>query len=217
MAYSTIAKRYRTDRLSSYPHLIEPTRERLIKLGLPWVIENVPGAPLLNPITLCGSQFDLTAEWPEIGKCGLRRHRQFESSLNLPDAGPHSHTYRAVPVYGHTNNRVFRGKGFHGESFGDLRKQVMGIDWMSHEELNAAIPPVYTDFIGKAILTQIKTDDQRPLLIDLFCGAGGASMGYHRAGFNVIGVDIDPMPRYPFTFIQADALGFMDNLLESCD
>lgn len=157
MKYSTAAKRFRTDRLHTYPDLIAPTRELLKQTGLPYVIENVLGSPLIDPVILCGSQFSLTSYWPNVGlpgtvgksgKVGLRRHRLFEASFPIVDAGPHDHSYPAVPVYGYTNNRLFRGKGYHGESFEDLRQEVMGIDWMDHEELNRAIPPAYAQHVG---------------------------------------------------------------------
>jgi DNA (cytosine-5)-methyltransferase 1 len=50
-------------------------------------------------------------------------------------------------------------------------------------------------------------------VIDFCSGAGGAAMGYHQAGLNVVGIDINPMPRFPFKFIQADAITFLDDII----
>ena len=163
--YSTLSKVYRTDRLHTFPELIEPARRAFAATGLPFVIENVPGSPLISPVILCGSHFGLTSVWPGVGqagtstrtrKVGLRRHRGFEAhGFSLPDPGPHDHGYAAVPVYGYTNNRLYRGRGFGGETFIDLRKRVMGISWMTHEELNEAVPPAYTAWIGRYLMDSL--------------------------------------------------------------
>ncbi|MFJ1644948.1 DNA methylase [Streptomyces sp. NPDC088258] len=62
-----------------------------------------------------------------------------------------------------------------------------------------------------------RVGDARPLLLDLFCCAGGAGMGYHRAGFEVTGVDIADRPTYPFTVVRADALEHLAALIASED
>jgi len=167
--YSTLSKVYRTDRLDTYPDLIGPAREVFAATGLPFVIENVRGAPLAGPVTLCGSHFGLTSVWPGVGlpgaeggtvKVGLRRHRLFEAhGFRLPDPGPHDHSYRVVPVYGYTNNFIFRGRGFSGESFNDLRRQMMEISWMGHEALNEAIPPAYAAYVGSYLMDAVTGRD----------------------------------------------------------
>ena len=149
-----------------HPRQVEAVRERLAGNGIPYVIENVPGAPLISPVILCGSHFGLTSVWPGVGlpgaetgtvRVGLFRHRGFEAhGFTLPDPGAHDHGYRAVPVYGYTNNFIYRGLGFGGETFSDLRRRVMDIGWMEHEELNEAIPPAYTAYVGQHLMGSLE-------------------------------------------------------------
>jgi DNA (cytosine-5)-methyltransferase 1 len=124
--------------------LIPQTREALIASGKPYVIENVPGSPLVKPIQMCGSHFGLK----------VRRHRLFES--NLPIVGSsckHKEQGKPVGIYGSMRDEI--PGGGHTAKTIEQAREAMGIDWMIWGELVEAIPPVYTKEIGKQIITMI--------------------------------------------------------------
>ena len=149
-SYSTLAKRNKNGH--EWPRLIDPVREILVRSGLPYVIENVPGAPLRDPTILCGTMF-----------IGLRvlRHRLFEANFPLtPPAHrehPKVHTFDARKShFGKTNEwedyvQVTGG----GNSTLAAARDAMGIDWMTKREINESIPPAYTKFIGKALMRHL--------------------------------------------------------------
>lgn len=137
-----------------YPALIEPTRVLLRCTGLPYVIENVVGAPLIDPVMLCGSHFGLTAELEGYGTIGTHRHRLFEASFPIADPGPHNHEgYTNVSVCGHNIQPHQRRKIGRTVTAANLRA-VMGIDWVDRDSLGEMIPPAYTEYIGRQLLSQ---------------------------------------------------------------
>jgi DNA (cytosine-5)-methyltransferase 1 len=165
-AHSTIGKQIRKLELTDneHPDLVAPTRDLLVTAGLPFVIENVIGAPLVNPSRLCGSWFGLD----------LHRHRLFETNWPLMST-PCSHHWQTprfrtadkrrpdlvssvVSVHGTGRNvaSVVSAVGnlkYAGER--ELREKAMGIDWMTPYELTQAIPPAYTEYIGAQLLEAV--------------------------------------------------------------
>ncbi|KKN75617.1 hypothetical protein LCGC14_0378550 [marine sediment metagenome] len=117
-----------------YPLLIDPVRELLELNGKPWAIENVMGAHLPAG-WLCGMMFGL----------GVYNHRAFETSFFWMQPGHPRH------------NIVFRPGRMFGPGGGrrTIVSEKFGIDWMTRTELSQAIPPAYTEYIGKALLAQV--------------------------------------------------------------
>lgn len=125
--------------------LVEPTRKLLRATGLPYVIENVPGAPLHDPVTLCGSSFGLA----------VRRHRLFESNVLIPALDcDHAGQGRPVGVYGSKGDDIPSG----GRTARTLEEgqAAMGIDWMPWSKLVLSIPPAYTRYIGGFLLDAVR-------------------------------------------------------------
>lgn len=149
--YSTMTKKW--GREGEHPDLVEPVQMALRELaeeGMPYVIENVPSAPLDNPVMLCGSMFGLSAEG---GKYQLRRHRIFESNVSIFAPASCAHQGQALPVYGHPGGSSKRdGLKFPGI---DAWRAGMGIDWMNQHELAESIPPAFTEHIGKRLMAAL--------------------------------------------------------------
>ena len=130
-----------------HPDYLEAVRA-LLPAGVPYVIENVPGAPLKDPIELCGAMF------------GLRtyRHRLFESNVALVAPEHPEHVVRTTKM-----GRAPRpGEFMHvvGNFSGvAAAREAMGIDWMSRDGLRESIPPAYTEFIGAALVRHLAVSD----------------------------------------------------------
>ena len=128
-------------RQNEHPDLIGPTRDLLEEIGLPYVIENVPGAPLKDPITLCGAMF------------GLRtyRHREFECSFPAKAPLHPDHTAKQTKMGRPPKPGEFMHIVGHFAGVKEAR-EIMEIDWMTRNELKEAIPPAYTRWIGGRLM-----------------------------------------------------------------
>lgn len=135
-AYSNAAKIMKR----KHPELIAATRAAMP--SKPWVIENAEGSPLINPITLCGSMFNL----------GTYRHRLFESSLVLrvPQHKAHDKPTTKMGRPPKPGEMMHVVGNFSGVAAARI---AMGIDWMTRDELREAIPPAYTEWIGRQLLS----------------------------------------------------------------
>jgi DNA (cytosine-5)-methyltransferase 1 len=126
-----------------WPDMVGPTRELLQAAGIPYVIENVEGAPLIAPVLLCGVMFGLK----------LYRHRLFECSEWIMQI-PHCQ-HREVIGAGRNLNarRKPSASGFVSVIRGDAAaaKQALGVPWMNRDEACQAIPPAYTEWIGRQL------------------------------------------------------------------
>lgn len=136
----------------NYPEQIAPIREKLKASGLLYVIENVPNAPLESPIMLCGTMFGLK----------VIRHRLFEINFQINELLPPCNHWGRTAERGKTNDgkRGFAsvtGHNFHVE----FARKAMDIDWMSGCELAQAIPPAYSEFLGRQIVRNFETREKK--------------------------------------------------------
>jgi len=146
--------------VGDYPDLIDPMRQRLIEWGGPWVMENVVGAPLVDPVLICGTMFDPPME--------IQRHRLFENNWGLTvPVWPCRHKLNGPNRY--PGGNIARRRGGPRSTpirrtveIGtwsipqDIQNRAMGIDWMTLPELSESIPPAYTEWIGRQLMAHLE-------------------------------------------------------------
>ena len=140
---------------SEYPALIEDTRAALVATDKPYVIENVEGSDLHDPVTLCGTMFGLTAIDTDGTPLELRRHRCFESNFAIPDHMACEHGRYSKQVAGcYGGARSDKHEARHERHGGYVPKSkrvlsdLMRIDWMTKGGMYQALPPIYTEWVG---------------------------------------------------------------------
>ena len=144
---------------NEHPDLIEPTRAALIATGKPYVIENVVGAPLVDPVKLDGRHFAMTAADVDGVELKLVRPRLFESNIALhaPSTFTPNREIVTASAYGagggwtpkHRDNPDRRG-GYIPHI--DVLRELLGIDWTNKHELSQSIPPRFTQYVGEQLM-----------------------------------------------------------------
>lgn len=130
---------------NNHDDLIATTRTALLAIGLPFVIENVPSAKRLlrQPFMLCGSMFGLQ----------IQRHRFFEVNWPLNNLVQSCAHVKAPVLISGTHRRTWEPR--YEYTVAQCR-EASGIDWMTRTELDKAIPPAYTEYIGRQLLDQLR-------------------------------------------------------------
>ena len=141
-AYSKVCQVHRNNG-KVYPDIIKEIRQLLLLSNKPYVMENVPGAPLYRPVTLCGTMFDLK----------VLRHRLFESNFYIKSPGGCNHT--GTVKDGDYFTVCGNGSGKDRATV-KIWSDAMGIHWMTRQELTQAIPPAYTRYIGNSFKTWVE-------------------------------------------------------------
>ncbi|WP_144719260.1 DNA cytosine methyltransferase [Agrococcus jejuensis] len=150
-----------------YPELVEPTRAALVASGKPFIIENVVGAPLLDPLKLCWSMFHEPGSVLDDDGTPLRmqRHRLFESNVALLAPRPCRHPKMQVAgSYGGARRdkveaRTIRKGGYVPSRA--VQQRLLGIDWATEKGMHESLPPVYTEHLGAQLLAAMEAGADR--------------------------------------------------------